>query len=448
MTQTPQNPFDPIHPLDETFVGRGRLIEELAAGLAAGRSYGLNGPAGIGKSALLARICRRLNGPSPGGSGAHPLPFQVAYHRGITGIGELFERITAALVAALECRQGQPWPAEARDALLCQARDGRLDLALQGAAARGFAAVGRIQRPVLLLDALHRLHDGTILRGLFGALNREADRGHLSVLLVSRQPLVAMVQGAVPDTVSDLRYLLNGCRELGPLDPADGEALTALAARHGWSAEPAAAAELHRLTAGNPYRMQAYLQEALAQHGALTVDTIRMIHTPDKVRSLDGLLAKGLPRTSGPAMPGIFVSYSHRDEAMKDRLMTHLAVLGQARARAWCDDLIQAGGNWYREIVDAVDTAEVAVLLVTADFLKSKFILDVEVPRILDRQARGELHVVPVIAQHCAWSEVPWLARLNLRPKNGAPVWRDNGTHAEEDMSVIVREIARLLEPI
>jgi hypothetical protein len=63
----------------------------------------------------------------------------------------------------------------------------------------------------------------------------------------------------------------------------------------------------------------------------------------------------------------VFLSYSHKDEIWKDRLATHLGVLEQeGLLSVWNDRQIKAGAEWQREIEAAIQTADVAVLLVSA----------------------------------------------------------------------------------
>ncbi len=79
--------------------------------------------------------------------------------------------------------------------------------------------------------------------------------------------------------------------------------------------------------------------------------------------------------------PLIFVSYSHKDEEEKNRLLVHLGGLQRAgKIDLWNDDRIGAGGAWEQEINQAMNQARVAILLITADFLNSDFIISKEVP--------------------------------------------------------------------
>ena len=82
----------------------------------------------------------------------------------------------------------------------------------------------------------------------------------------------------------------------------------------------------------------------------------------------------------------IFVSYSHKDEREKDKLLSHLGVLQhQGLIDLWSDDRIGAGTHWKQEISEAIAQAKVAILLISANFLTSDFILGEEVPKLLKR---------------------------------------------------------------
>ena len=118
--------------------------------------------------------------------------------------------------------------------------------------------------------------------------------------------------------------------------------------------------------------------------------------------------------------PIIFISYSHKDEAWKDRLVRHLGVLQrEGLLDTWDDRQIGAGANWYKAIQQAIERARVTILLISADFLTSKFILEQEVPPLLERRQAEGLHIVPVIVWPCPWRRVSWLSSLQSRPKDG-----------------------------
>ena len=60
--------------------------------------------------------------------------------------------------------------------------------------------------------------------------------------------------------------------------------------------------------------------------------------------------------------PTLFISYSHQDEAWKDRLQKQLAFL-KIRLISWDDRNISGGADWQSEIHEAMNQANLAILL-------------------------------------------------------------------------------------
>ena len=143
--------------------------------------------------------------------------------------------------------------------------------------------------------------------------------------------------------------------------------------------------------------------------------------------------------------PTIFISYSHKDETWKDRLVTQLGVLEmEGVLEVWDDRRIGAGEDWFPKIEQAIDAASVAILMVSADFLTSKFIRGEEVPLLLERREKDGLRVIPVVVKPCPWKRVEWLARMEARPKGRAlSAGEDHQTDA--DCSAIADEVADII---
>jgi Bacterial Death-like domain 3/TIR domain len=145
--------------------------------------------------------------------------------------------------------------------------------------------------------------------------------------------------------------------------------------------------------------------------------------------------------------PTVFISYSHQDEKWKDRLHTQLGVLQQQSSlELWHDRRIGAGADWYQDICKAMETAHVAVLLISAHFLTSSFLLREEVSRLLTRRQQEGLPIVPILVTPCAWRQVPWLARMQLRPVDARPLSAGNDHQIETELTAIAEEIAVLIQ--
>ncbi len=100
----------------------------------------------------------------------------------------------------------------------------------------------------------------------------------------------------------------------------------------------------------------------------------------------------------------VFLSYSHRDEALRERLETHLALLRrEGRIAIWHDRKIRGGETWAERISDHLEAADVVLLLVSADFLASDYCYQTEMRRALERHRAGSARVVPVVLRPCDW---------------------------------------------
>jgi TIR domain-containing protein len=124
----------------------------------------------------------------------------------------------------------------------------------------------------------------------------------------------------------------------------------------------------------------------------------------------------------------VFISYSHADKEWLERLKRHLKPLvREGYLDYWDDTHIQPGDDWKQEIQNALDTAQVAVLLISADFFASDFIDETELPPLLaTAQAKG-VRILPVILSASRFARDPDLARFQAvnspdRPLNETPL--------------------------
>jgi hypothetical protein len=140
----------------------------------------------------------------------------------------------------------------------------------------------------------------------------------------------------------------------------------------------------------------------------------------------------------------VFISYSHADAAWLERVRVHLRPLVQRTALdVWDDSRISPGQKWREEIESALGRSRIAVLLVSADFLASDFVVSNELPPLLHKAARGGLLVVPLIVSPCLFSENEELARYQCVNSPDRPLSGMSPTDAETTLVSLGRSIDR-----
>lgn len=153
----------------------------------------------------------------------------------------------------------------------------------------------------------------------------------------------------------------------------------------------------------------------------------------------------GLPNAI-PQCVSIFYSYSHRDESARNELEKHLSVLRrQDVIKNWHDRKIGAGEEWKGKIDKHLESADVVLLLVSADFLDSDYCYDIEMRRAMERHESREAIVIPIIIRSCDWHQTAF-GKLQALPKDGMAVksWR-NRDEAFRDIAVGIRKVVSQL---
>ena len=118
----------------------------------------------------------------------------------------------------------------------------------------------------------------------------------------------------------------------------------------------------------------------------------------------------------------MFYAYSHKDEALRDELEEHLALLKrQGYIVGWHDRRIGAGEEWKGQLDKNLEESQIILLLISPSFLASDYCYDIETKRALDRHDKGEATVIPVILRSVDWRNSPF-GKLRALPSNARPV--------------------------
>src|SRR5438105_2365182 len=152
----------------------------------------------------------------------------------------------------------------------------------------------------------------------------------------------------------------------------------------------------------------------------------------------------------------LFYAYAHKDERLRDKLETALALLRRhGLIQEWHDRKIGAGQEWREEIDTQLEAADIILLLISPDFIASDYCCGLEMKRALARHQEGLARVVPIIVRTVNWQSTE-LGKLQALPKDGKPVdrWavRDAAwANVEEGIRGIIqgyRQHQRLVPPM
>src|SRR5438270_9912139 len=108
--------------------------------------------------------------------------------------------------------------------------------------------------------------------------------------------------------------------------------------------------------------------------------------------------------SSSSSRSKVFISYSHKDVRYLRQLQTHLAYYERVGLiEVWDDTKLTPGAVWHEQIENALRQTKVAILLVSADFLASKFIAENELPPLLAAAQSEGAVIISVILSACAF---------------------------------------------
>ena len=139
----------------------------------------------------------------------------------------------------------------------------------------------------------------------------------------------------------------------------------------------------------------------------------------------------------------VFLSYSHKDEGYKEALETHLALLKrQGLVTTWNDRRITPGQDWSNQISDNLETSDIVLILVSADFIASDYCYSIEMQRAYELHTQERLTLIPVVLRFCDWHSAPFGSIQGL-PKDARPV--DSFSKHDEaylQVAMVLRELA------
>lgn len=139
----------------------------------------------------------------------------------------------------------------------------------------------------------------------------------------------------------------------------------------------------------------------------------------------------------------VFISYSHADETLRDRLAVHLKPMErEGLIESWYDRRLLPGDRLDQGISEQLEAADVILFLVSPDALGSEYCYEIEMKRALERHREGSAKAISIILDHCDWKPTP-LSEFVVLPLDGRPVMKF--PNHNEAFLQITRELRKLL---
>ena len=139
----------------------------------------------------------------------------------------------------------------------------------------------------------------------------------------------------------------------------------------------------------------------------------------------------------------IFFSYSKHDRQFLEELQVHMSLLRRnGKIQPWNDHDILPGEEWDEKIRQELGSADVILLLISANFLATDYIWEVELEKAMARHEKGEARVIPVVIRPCSWEAAPF-GKLNGLPSKAKPVSKFDDR--DEAWLQVVKGIERIL---
>jgi TIR domain len=138
----------------------------------------------------------------------------------------------------------------------------------------------------------------------------------------------------------------------------------------------------------------------------------------------------------------VFISYSHKDEKWLEKLKQFLRPLeDQELMRVWDDTEIRPGSDWLGEIRKALESARVAVFLLTQNFLDSPFIREKELPVLIEAAKNRGCLIFWIAVSSTTFEDSPLAKFQGAIPPN-APL----DLMSEPEQSKVLTEIYRKMK--
>ncbi len=144
-----------------------------------------------------------------------------------------------------------------------------------------------------------------------------------------------------------------------------------------------------------------------------------------------------------PAPLKLVYSLAPADDAFREQLSAHFRPLvQQGFLSEWHEQLIPPGASVDQERRRAWSSADILLLLLSADYFSSAAFDNQEIQQALERHQSDKVLIIPILIRPCDWQSTI-VAHLQCLPRNGKPVtqWENR----DEALLFIVQDLRHLI---
>lgn len=135
----------------------------------------------------------------------------------------------------------------------------------------------------------------------------------------------------------------------------------------------------------------------------------------------------------------IFISCAEKDADYLAELEAHLADLKRDGVlRTWHIGTVGPGVQWEPELRSQLDSADIIIVLLSADFFASDRCCEIELQRASQRAAFSQVRIIPILLRACVWNNTPF-AHVRVLPSGDRPL--STWIHRDDAWQEVVRAI-------
>ena len=124
----------------------------------------------------------------------------------------------------------------------------------------------------------------------------------------------------------------------------------------------------------------------------------------------------------------VFVSYAREDASSENNLIDEFLKHGSLRVRRGeisifkDTERIDFGEQWRKRIDEELEKTDIAILMISVNFLNSEFIFEHELKVLLEKHKNDGVRILPVLLGTCDWEYAKEIEQFQIFPDANEPL--------------------------